>query len=878
MKNELIKLAPIFAGLTDEERERLAEGFAEGQCAANGVLLKAGERSDAMYMIGQGFVSLTTLTGASLATLGPGSLIGDASLFRNLPQDVTATALSDLQFWKLTDRKLREIIVQQPAIGLKLSRNFGGLLAQMEDYLVRRLAQAPELAGLAPNTLQVVASRLKPRETRAQDVVYRAGDAPAGLFLLESGRVELRSEVEIAGERTQTLAPGAVFGALALLTGKPYVQSAVTPEPAQLWVLTAEDFTAISMQHPGLRRVLARNARARLSKSDQAQAVLRLAQMPLFAEVPPATMQAIAQRMVLQHVPAGERVYMMGEAGDALYLLESGEVELTTENASGVVEELARISGNGFFGEMSLLTGQIRTEDATAIRNTNLWILYKHDLEALAAQYPEIGKALSQGLASRLSTEEIDYSEERFRRFPLLADLSEPELRQVVEYLRPTRYRAGEQIYRATSPANMLYLLEKGHVRIQPLAGGQWLLGPGEAFGERALLTNQPHNASALAETDVDVWTLSKSDFDMLLNRYPSLAINMSRMLSQRLAEMNSAAPTIAAEEGHTYAPRGSMPATNIPARRRHQGMMVDPDMPAPRGRAGFGQWFANLSPLGKIQLAILLLLLIWLLGIAAPTAFLRLLQGASVASGADLTTGSNLLNAINAVYAMGSYELAARDKELAAALALADKAVPPTPTHTPAPTYTPIPTNTPLPTNTPTPQPTPTATAPAPAFVQELIPQAQPTATAEPVAAAAALPPRAWDPRLDQLGVVVEEAQVSPGQQYWRLIEARWADEQESGGKHHIYVEVLDENGNRIVGQPVTVFWGDGSYTAGIEDKAPPDYGYNYMMYAAGNAYNVKVEGLPSDILRGAGMGDIERPKYGIHTSFYLVYQRATK
>src|SRR5690606_22044486 len=145
------------------------------------------------------------------------------------------------------------------------------------------------------------------------------------------------------------------------------------------------------------------------------------------------------------------------------------------------------------------------------IRNTNLWILYKHDLEELAAQYPEIGKALSQGLASRLSTEEIDYSEERFRRFQLLADLSEPELRQVVEYLRPTRYRAGEQIYRATSPANMLYLLEKGHVRIQPLSGGQWLLGPGEAFGERALLTNQPHNAGALAETDVDVWTLSKS-------------------------------------------------------------------------------------------------------------------------------------------------------------------------------------------------------------------------------------------------------------------------------------------------------------------------------------------------------------------------------
>jgi CRP-like cAMP-binding protein len=873
VKSEFIKFAPLFAGLTDDERELLAAGFAEGQCAANGLLLKAGERSDAMYLVGQGFVSLATPLGANLATLGPGSLIGDAGLFRNVPQDINAAALSDVQFWKLTDSKLRELIVQQPSIGLKLTRNFGSLLAQMEDYLVQRLARVPELAGLPPHTLQAVAARLKPREAKAQELIYRAGDAPAGLFLVETGQIELRSDVDVNGSPVQSLAPGAIFGSLALLTGKSSVQSAVAAEASQLWVLPAEDFAAVSSQQPGLRRSLARNARTRLSKADQAQAVLRLAQMPIFAEVPPATMQAIAQRMVLQHVPAGERVYMMGEAGDALYLIENGEVELTTENASGVVEELARVTGSGFFGEMSLLTGQIRTEDATAIRNTNLWILYKRDLEALAAQHPEIGKALSQGLASRLTTEEKDYSEERFRRFHLFADLSENDLRQVAEFLRPTRYRAGEQIYRATSAANMLYLLEKGHVRIAPLAGGNWLLGPGEAFGERALLTNQPHNASALAETDVDVWTLSKPDFDMLMNRYPSLAINMSRILSQRLAEMNTVPGEVDSVGQSVYSGQGM--ANSVPSRQR-QGMVYDPAGTAPRRRFSFGQWFANLSPLGKIQLAILLLLLIWLLGIAAPAALLSLLQGTTVARGAELTTRSSLLNAINAVYAIGSYELAAKDKDLAAALALADQAVPPTATHTPAPTYTPIPTNTPPPTHTPTPRPTATNTPPV--FVQELIPQAQPTATPEAVAAVAAAPARAWDGRLDQLGVVVEEAPVAPGQQYWRLIEARWADEQQSGGKHHIYVEVLDENGNRIVGQPVTVFWSDGSYTAGIEDKAPPDYGYNYMMYAAGNAYHVKVEGLPSDILRGAGMGDVERPKWGIHTSFYIVYKRATK
>jgi CRP-like cAMP-binding protein len=895
VKNELIKFAPLFAGLTDSERELLAAGFAEGQSPAHTMLLTAGERSEAMYLIGQGFVSLATPSGANLATLGPGSLLGDAGLFRNAPQDVNAVALSDISFWKLTDSRLRELILQQPTLGLKLGRNFGGLLAQMQEYLAHRLADVPELATVPAHTLRAMAERLHPREIKAQDALYRAGDTPSGLFVLESGALELHRD-SADDDQTPAVKPGHIVGALALLTGKSYVENAVAVQESLVWVLSAEDFAAISTQHPGLRRALARATRTRLSKSDQSQAVLRLAQMPLFADATPQTIQAIAQRMVLQHTPAGERVYMMGEMGDALYLIENGEVGLSAENAGGVVEESARISKGGFFGEMGLLTGQIRSEDATAIRNTNLWILPKSEMDALAAKYPDVGKALSQGLAAQLSSREPQYSEDRFREFELFAELGATELQQVVNYLQPTRYRAGEQIFRAATPADKLYLLEKGQVRMQPLSGGAWALDAGEAFGERALLTNQPHNASALAETDVDVWTLSKSDFDMLMNRYPMLAISMSRILSQRLTQSQQYPGPAAGvgqaggpvyddsafedepEDELSYAPTGVPIAGNMPSRRRQQAAA---SLSQNRGeappRTGVAQWFAQLSTQGKVLLTVLVLLLIWLIAIAAPAAMMSLLQGTTIAGGREMTGRASLLNAINAVYAEGSYELAEKDQTLAQALAMADQAVPPTPTYTPAPTITPIPSPTPLPTATPTPLPTATTAPTAVPFIAQFVPP--PAAPTEvPAPAQVAEVQRVWDGRLSQLGVVVEDAPAQPGQQYWKLIEARWADEQESGGKHHIYVEVLDENGSRIVGQPVTVFWGDGSYTSGIEDKAPPDYGYNYQMYAAGNAYNVKVEGLPSDTLRGAGMGDLDKPRYGIHTSFYLVYQKATR
>jgi hypothetical protein len=79
-------------------------------------------------------------------------------------------------------------------------------------------------------------------------------------------------------------------------------------------------------------------------------------------------------------------------------------------------------------------------------------------------------------------------------------------------------------------------------------------------------------------------------------------------------------------------------------------------------------------------------------------------------------------------------------------------------------------------------------------------------------------------------------------------------------------------------VGQPVTVFWGDGNYTAPLEDKPAPDFGFNYQMYASGYAYNVKVEGLPSDTMRGAGLGDVTNRFKGIHVAYYLTFQRATR
>ncbi len=133
----------------------------------------------------------------------------------------------------------------------------------------------------------------------------------------------------------------------------------------------------------------------------------------------------------------------------------------------------------------------------------------------------------------------------------------------------------------------------------------------------------------------------------------------------------------------------------------------------------------------------------------------------------------------------------------------------------------------------------------------------------------------REWDPRLDQRGAVLIEATVTPGQGYWRLIRARWYDEAESAGRHHIFVDVLDEDDVREVGVPVLITWPDDSEIVTTEAKPGEEYATNFAMFSLAPAYAAQPDnGAPADRVDGMGMGTIEDPTHAVHTSYGLVWR----
>lgn len=125
-------------------------------------------------------------------------------------------------------------------------------------------------------------------------------------------------------------------------------------------------------------------------------------------------------------------------------------------------------------------------------------------------------------------------------------------------------------------------------------------------------------------------------------------------------------------------------------------------------------------------------------------------------------------------------------------------------------------------------------------------------------------------------MGIV--DANVQPGQSYWQLVSAYWQNKEESGNDHTIYINVLDENGSRIAGQPVEIRWADGSLTLFTEDKPAPEYTTNFPMYGTLGSYSVSIPGLPSDTIQGLGMGTPEQPAFTIHTNFLLTFKRVKR
>ncbi len=128
-----------------------------------------------------------------------------------------------------------------------------------------------------------------------------------------------------------------------------------------------------------------------------------LAQIPLFAQLPHDDLHHLALTLQTCEFTGGEILFRENEQGDFFYIVRQGQVEVVKALETSE-ERLLAVRGPGeFIGEMSLLNRDgLRTASVRAASHVKLWVMTRHDFDALLNRYPVLAYEMVRVLSSRL--------------------------------------------------------------------------------------------------------------------------------------------------------------------------------------------------------------------------------------------------------------------------------------------------------------------------------------------------------------------------------------------------------------------------------------------------------------------------------------------
>lgn len=206
-------------------------------------------------------------------------------------------------------------------------------------------------------------------------------------------------------------------------------------------------------------------------------------------------------------------IISQGDNGDYFYILEEGEVGFYI-NGKAVGK-----GGKGkSFGELALLHDCPRTASVLALTPCKLWKIEQMTFRYIMVQ----------------STERSDKTViEVLQKVPLFSNLDQGFFTKLANSMTSHNFNDGEIIIRKGDIGDTFYVVREGKVAVTEVGrrlsmrhvsvGSQVILGVGQSFGERALLTGEVRSATIIASGNCDLLCLDRKDFEEILGNLKDL-------------------------------------------------------------------------------------------------------------------------------------------------------------------------------------------------------------------------------------------------------------------------------------------------------------------------------------------------------------------
>jgi len=128
----------------------------------------------------------------------------------------------------------------------------------------------------------------------------------------------------------------------------------------------------------------------------------------------------------------------------------------------------------------------------------------------------------------------VSVSAERLKAVPLFSSLSPDDLQAICGRFEARQVKAGTNLTTEGAPGYSFFVIENGNVDVEQDGTVVNTLGPGDYFGETAIISGERRNATVSASTDVDLLVLFGTEFRILERDCPDIAVDIVNKMSER--------------------------------------------------------------------------------------------------------------------------------------------------------------------------------------------------------------------------------------------------------------------------------------------------------------------------------------------------------
>ena len=462
----------------------------------------------------------------TLRKLEAGDLFGELALLYNTPRAATVTAFEDCEAFVTDRRAFRKAMLHSSHKSLIYFLRDVPLFRFMTNNSLNKIAALFTLENVEENeeivpygapsgNFHIVKNgmviKIKPQDVRHDmiDEVGVHGVIPAVRRVDAQGDSDDKTwdEKEIILE---TLGRCQFFGDRPIMSGECFDgQYVAGPDGAQMLVMTKDTFEAQLM--PFLEESLEDNLKYDVLKS-----------IKMMDSIKESDISTVVDQFDSVTLQKGQRVFSQGEVGDAMFIVKKGRVSVARDD-----KHLATLLCGSYFGEMALLSDDLRNASVSVIsEEATLLKLNRDDFDMMLGPLKQI---ITMNMNMKV-----------LQKVQLFESLNMLELEEIAEALKPETFRQGEVIIKEGEIGKKFYILKAGQASVSSKAKGGdiFRFKEGTFFGERALLQDEPRNATITAASEsVTCLTISRQAFETHLSSLKDLIDVYAQKLRQKKEE-----------------------------------------------------------------------------------------------------------------------------------------------------------------------------------------------------------------------------------------------------------------------------------------------------------------------------------------------------